>query len=244
MLFTTKSLHTHWQTRRGMREHAYERWSSRKALANISVSLSHSSELSQHFIHSKWALKISKTALWEVEEASNGMETLGKYTETCLLLRWQSLIYYYTSLPLSLSLSLSYSPSSFDLTSFTISRKRHLSYEVLSDKRPKRHLNTPGGGGERKKGREADPDCVLGVFLSLIWNRSPSRLHSRRLDSTFCSGLEWSRSRLKQPESSPWKALKDFLWRHNADCVYLNIRKQQNTVRWAGGWIMMTNWSR
>lgn len=89
------------------------------------------------------------------------METLGKHTETCLLLRWQSLICYYTSLPLSLSLSLSYRSYSSDLTSFTISRKRHLSYEVLSDKRPKRHLNTPGGGGERKTGREADPDCVF-----------------------------------------------------------------------------------
>lgn len=154
-------------------------------------------------------------------------------------------MYYYISLYLSLSLS--YSSYSLYLTSFTMSRKRHLSYEVLSEKRPKRHLNTPGEGwecgGGQGAGREADLDCVLGVFFSLIWNRSPSRLHSWRLASTFCSGLGGSHSGPEQPEHSPWKALKDFLWGHNADCVYLNVHERQNTVRWASSCIM-TNWSR
>lgn len=53
------------------------------------------------------------------------------------------------TLPFSLSLSLSHSSYSSYLTCFTISRKRHLSYEVLSDKRPKRHLNT---AGEKEEG--------------------------------------------------------------------------------------------
>lgn len=83
----------------------------RNTLANTSVSLSHSSEPSQHFIHSKWVLKISNSALWEVEQGYHSMEMLGKYTETCLLVRWQSLIYYYTSLSHSLSLSISLSLS-------------------------------------------------------------------------------------------------------------------------------------
>lgn len=52
-------------------------------------------------------LKISNSALWEVEQGDHSMETLGKYTETCLLVRWQSLIYDYTFLSLLLSLSLS-----------------------------------------------------------------------------------------------------------------------------------------
>ena len=64
------------------------------------------------------------------------------------------------------------------LSSFTLSRKRRLSYEVFSDRRPKRHLNTEWvrerdrerererqreRGGQREK--EVDPDWVYPFFL-------------------------------------------------------------------------------
>lgn len=77
------------------------------------------------------------------------------------------------------------------LSSFTFCRKRRLSYEVFSDKRPKRHPNTArerqkdkerGGKGFKGGGAEGEsgwPRLSLPVFLTLIWNRSLQRLLSK-----------------------------------------------------------------
>lgn len=113
-----------------------------------------------------------------------------KKANLCLQTRWQSLALLvhnwcrhtpkaqmHTSYPNTLSSTAALLCLS-TLSSFTFCRKRRLSYEVFSDKRPERHPNTAREmqkdkerGGDRTGGQEqnkAEPECIYPFSYSYL----------------------------------------------------------------------------